>query len=282
MISLRPRLRVRTLMAFVALCTCACACVSSIYRSALDRWRREIRAPNGCAVAMSLAADGKVWGISKDVAVIELASALSAPEPAVRYYAAQWLPMFGYRAEASAPALLAATGDPHRLVRRQAIHALLDSRVTPPGSLVRERAVCAAIRALADPEAVVRYEAARRLIVAGHGDEALPRLVRDVEDRRLDTQSRVDAVRLLSVLGTKAAGAIPALQQILQEAPLNDLHSRHLRVEAASILVRLGVEREALTVLQNALQDEAPYIRGVARQAVDLHKQESDRRTPLE
>jgi HEAT repeat protein len=227
---------------------------------------------------MSLAADGEVWGVSKGVAASELVSALSDPEPAVRYYAAQLLPRFGVPAESAAPALIAATRDPHRKVRQQVIRTLLLHQVKRPGSIVREQAVGVAIRALADPELSVRYAAARGLIAVGNGDEALPTLVRDLEDTHLTTASRVDAVWCLSLMGTKAAGAISALQQILQEAPRDDLHSRMLRVESASILVRLGVEKDALTVLQNYSQDKAPHIQKVARQALERHERESDRR----
>jgi HEAT repeat protein len=257
-------------MALVALCSCACACVTSIYESALDGWRRDIRDPNRCEEAIWLAADGKVRGISKGVAVTELASALSDPEPAVRYYAARWLPKFGVRADAAARALIAATRDPHRKVRQQGIHSLLVRQVTEAGSVASKQAVVAATRALADHEPLVRCEAAHGLIVAGHGDEALQTLVRDLKDSHLETASRVDVVWCLSRMGTKAAGAIPALQEVLRDVPLDDLHSRMLRVEAASILVRLGVTREAMPVLQYALQDKAQHIREVvARPSTD-------------
>jgi HEAT repeat protein len=161
-------------------------------------------------------------------------------------------------------------------VRQQAIHALLDRQIAPPGCAAREQAVRATIRALGDPVPGVRWEAARSLIAAGHGAEALPILVRDLEDSQLKSH-RSDTVWCLSRMGTEAAGAIPALQEALRETTENDLPSRISRVEAASILVRLGVEGEALAVLQKALDDQVPYIQRIARQALECHEPGIDR-----
>jgi HEAT repeat protein len=225
---------------------------------------------------MWLAACGKVWGISKGVAVTELVSALTDSEPIVRYNAARWLPRFGVRVEAAALPLMMAARDPHPKVRRQAICALLDRQVAPPGSIARAQALGVVIRALGDSHPLVRREASKSLIAAGYGDEALPTLLRDLKDSQLKSH-RSDVVWCLSRMGTKAVGAIPALRQLLQEASLDDFPSHLLRVEAASILLRLGVEGEALTVLESALQDKAPVIRKVARQTLERHKNESDR-----
>ena len=276
MSSLRPRLRVRTLLALVALCACADA--AWIFWSPRERWRRDIRDPDRSYEAIELATAGRVWGISDDLAVTELASALGDLDPTVRYHAAGGLAGFGVRAEAAAPTLIAAVRDPDVRVRGQAIFSLLERQVAPPNTVAREQAVVAAIHALADEDALVRIVAAQSLASVGHGEEALPALLRALRDDDLKIHSRKRALWSLGHMGPKAAGAIPALREVIQGARLDDPYARLMRVEAASVLARLGAVRGVLPILQDAMRDNDVGIRQTARSALSRYMNEDDPR----
>src|SRR5262245_32887691 len=173
----RLRHRLRTLLALVALCACGSA--AWVYLSPQERWRRAIRDPETLRWydPNEAAFTGQVWGLDDHSAVAELILALGDRDPTVRINAALGLALFGVRDEAAAPALVAATRDPEARVQSQAIFSLLHDQVAPPDTVARDQAVSAAVRALADPDKMVRMVAAQSLAEVGHGEEALPVLV---------------------------------------------------------------------------------------------------------
>jgi HEAT repeat protein len=184
---------------------------------------------------------GQVWGLDDQGAIAELASTLGDRDPDVRVHAAEGLAWFGGRAVAATPALIAATRDREARVRSQALFSLLDCQVTPPNTVAREQAVRAAVRALADGDAMVRMVAAQGLAEVGQGEEALPILVRGLKENDPNTHSRRRALWSLGRMGAEAAGAIPALREIILD-PVDAPDTRYLRVQAALILDRLGAE----------------------------------------
>jgi len=126
------------------------------------------------------------------------------------------------------------------------------------GRPAAQEAVPALTKALEDEEGLVRARAIGALGAIGPGAQAVPALLRLLEDGELN------AAWALEAIGPEASEAVPYLIRALAE----DRHQR-TRAAAAKALGAIGpAAHEAVPALRKALEDRSPSVREAAAEAL--------------
>lgn len=261
------RLGLRTSMVMVAVC----AVGASAWRTwgPTARWRTAIRhhEADQSRAAIDDARFGRVPFLSEEQVVSELIVMLGEPDPRARLNAMQALAEFGPRARPAAPAIVRAIEDDDYRVRQTAIQLLLWTPISWPDARTRADALRAVVRSLDDPDPAVRIFAAQSLAEVGHGAAAMPVLIEALRSHDRGNQ-RKRALWTLGRMGPQAAGAVPALVELVMEEPGDDRMARDQRVRAAAILYRCGRREAVLPVLRSGLQEFDIVTRRVAEAAL--------------
>jgi HEAT repeat protein len=178
-----------------------------------------------------------------------LASALTDPDPGVRWHAAAAFVRLGPRGAAAVPSLLEAMRDPEWNVRNAAGRAL-EEAVGPEHA---ERLTAE----LVTPDVETRYHVTRALARLGPAAaRAVPALRETLTDT--DAEVRMEAVWALAAIGPAAASAAPDLTRALadDDAPV--------RAAAAWALAHVGAGREAAAALEPLARDPDRDVREAA------------------
>jgi HEAT repeat protein len=190
---------------------------------------------------------------------------LDSPEKEERREAARALARIGYTAKESIPALCKTMTDDTDLGTR--VEASFALSKMDPKSTDLAQAVPALAKALEDPDAAVRMNAAQTLMKLGAAARpAAPALLRAVEDKANDTNRGMHIFTVQDMaalaLGKATAGtaeAVPALRKLLAAADLPS--SRQPRVRALGFV---GPEaRPALPELRAMFIDPAALVASV-------------------
>lgn len=145
-------------------------------------------------------------------AVPALVQVLRDPEPGLRLNAAATLGQIGPAAKDAAPALVELLRD--RGTADAPLPMIISHILVSIGSTV----IPLLVQALRDPDAVVRFQAARTLGAFGPAaKEAVPALVEALQDS--DKEVPMIATRALGEIGMPAKDAVPALRKLGERDP---------------------------------------------------------------
>jgi HEAT repeat protein len=209
-------------------------------------WARQLA---GDPAASSAAIEKLERGKGAVVGVLaELLQGQSRFPSEVRYTAAEILGRIGPDADAASQALLDALNDPDPHVRLVAAAAL------PKTGVPAADAVPALTKRLAEEPSVVTARALSEY--RGQAIEALPTLIKTLENQELDSETRWNAARTLGKIGPEGTEAIPALVEALEDKEST------VREHSAEALGDIGPPAaEAIPDLVAVLGDPATRVR---------------------
>lgn len=170
------------------------------------------------------------------------------PQPEVRWTAAELLGQLGPVAHAASDDLLLASGDSDSHVR--ALSAIAIPKVETPAS----QAIPVLIPLLGSEHAGV----VARAISAykGGGQEALPALIKLLDDESRDTETRWNAARAIGKLGPEGLDALPTLVKYTTHA------EETIREHSAEAIGDIGpLAIDGIPALINCLDDPATRVR---------------------
>lgn len=248
-----PRLRFRVLTLVIVVA--ACALILAMWRDASPtrQWTEQLRsgrtADDRREAALRLGFD--IPSIERGEAFRSLESATKDPDPSVREVVAMALAMHKDRAAVSSAVLASMLDDPMPAVRRTVVVGL--GQMIEAKALVVDTVESRLIAALDDPDASVRLEAARLLVIGPKRSAAIPALARIVREKHGILRSH--ALAMLLTVQVIPRGVEETLLKMVASGPAAE------RLLAARALVAAGQPAMARPALRSLAEGPDGLIR---------------------